>query len=158
MASWLSIFHEISYRAVIRDNRASRNGIVVKPFPGWVTGAGIKVNASPDVEVYGNTLINNFNGIGGSQTPRGSGRYGPHLLQNLHVHHNTMTMTVGHTGIVHYGDVAVYTSQNNRFANNTYYLGPTSTYFTWSGVALDENGWRGYGNDVRGTFYRVAAP
>ena len=69
--------------------------------------------------------MNNFNGIGGIQTPRGSGKYGPYLLQNFNVHHNTVTMTVGHTGIVQYGNLFnVYTSQNNRFADNTYYLGP----------------------------------
>jgi hypothetical protein len=113
------------------------------------------VNSSPDVEVYGNTIVNNFNGIGGIQTPRGSGKYGPYLLQNFNVHHNTVTMAVGQTGIVQYGNLFnVYTSQNNRFADNTYLLGSKATYFTWSISALDENGWRGFGNDVNGTFNR----
>ena len=70
------IFHEVSYRAVIRYNTCQRNG-VVSPTPGWVTGAGISVNSSPDVEVYENIIVNNFNGIGGIQTPRGSGKYRP---------------------------------------------------------------------------------
>jgi hypothetical protein len=148
------IFHELSYRAIIRYNTCQRNG-VISPFPGWVTGGGITVNSSPDVEVYGNTIVNNFNGIGGIQTPRGSGKYGPYLLQNFNVHHNTVTMAVGQTGIVQYGNLFnVYTSQNNRFADNTYFLGSKATYFTWSISALDENGWRSFGNDVGGTFSR----
>ena len=74
------ILHEISYGAVIRDNICLRNGVAA-PDPGWITGGGIVVNSSSDVEIYGNTLVGNFNGIGGIQSNRGSGRYGRYLLQ-----------------------------------------------------------------------------
>jgi Right handed beta helix region len=55
------IFHEISYRAVIRDNQVTDNG-GAEPLPGW-GGAGICVAASPDVEIYGNSLAGNQNAI-----------------------------------------------------------------------------------------------
>ena len=55
------IFHEISYRAVIRDNQVTDNGRA-EPLSGW-GGAGIRVAASPDVEIHGNVLAGNQNAI-----------------------------------------------------------------------------------------------
>jgi hypothetical protein len=148
------IFHEISYKATIRYNTCQRNG-TASPFPGWMTGGGIVVNSSPDVEIYGNTVTNNFNGIGGIQSNRGSGRYGAYLLQNLHVHDNTVTLTVGHGGIVqNAGSDNVFTNQNNRWVNNTYILGSNAKYFAWMNAERTESEWRGYGQDVNGTFTR----
>ena len=64
-------------------------------------------------------------------------------------------MQIGRTGLAqNVGDTSYYTSRNNRFENNTYYLGPTSTYFLWTERNLTEAQWRGYGLDVTGTFIR----
>ncbi len=47
------IFHEISFRAVIRNNRVRHNGTADRS---WFWGADIMVAASQDVAVYGNKL------------------------------------------------------------------------------------------------------
>ena len=99
------IFHEISFDAVIRNNTSRRNG-AAREFPGWTEGAGIAVTTSSNVEIYGNTLVDNWQGITGLDDHRvtrvGSGGW---ALTNLHVHHNTITTNVnvpggGRTGII----------------------------------------------------------
>ena len=86
------IFHEIGYRAVIRDNRVTDNG-GADPLPGW-GGAGIRVAASPDVETYGNFLAGNQNAIMLIQQRRDDwpSPHGPHLLDNIDVHDNQVTL------------------------------------------------------------------
>lgn len=154
------IFHEISYAAIIRNNTASRNGRV-RPYPFWVDGAGILVVGSPDVEIYGNTLVDNYQGIAALDDRRGSGPYGPWLLRNLWVHDNTITSRTqgpegsGRTGLIQpQNDPAAFTSQNNRFDRNTYYLGTNARYFMWMNGERTEQEWRGYGQDVNGLFVR----
>jgi len=88
--------------------------------------------ASPDVEVYDNTVERNADGIGAAQQARGSGAYGPHELSNLWVHDNRIVMTQGLTGIVDdVGDQSYYTSRNNRFDRKRYQLGPGNLFFAW---------------------------
>jgi hypothetical protein len=49
----------------------------------------------------------------------------------------------------------VYSSgRNNRFANNTYWLGSNSRPFTWSNGPISETQWRSYGMDVSGSYNR----
>jgi hypothetical protein len=153
------IFHEISYQATIRYNSVSRNG-TNHPDAYWVDGAGILISGSPDVEVYGNTLVDNWQGITALQGDRGSGAYGAYSLSNLYVHDNDVTQTgtsdagSGRTGLEDMTGQLAFTSQNNRFANNHYHLGPNAQYFFWMHTNLDENGWRNYGQDLTGTFSR----
>jgi parallel beta-helix repeat protein len=147
------IFHEISYDAVIRNNTVRRNGWGKSV---WLWGAGILVAASPNVEVYGNTVEENADGIAAIQQNRGSGMHGPYLVENLHVHGNTITMVSGQTGLAQdVGDLSLYTDRNNRFENNTYHLGTRSLYFEWMGRAVTERDWRGFGNDSDGSFNRM---
>jgi hypothetical protein len=146
------IFHEIGYAAVIRNNTVARNGFT---RGGWLYGAGIMVSSSRDVEIYGNTVTNNANGITAVQQNRGSGALGAHVTQNVYVHDNVITMATGRTGVGQdVGDGSVFTSRNNRFANNTYRLGLGSRYFEWADGQRTEGEWRGYGLDVNGTFTR----
>lgn len=148
----MGIFHEISYDAVIRDNTVRRNGFTK---PAWLWGAGILVAASPNVEVYGNTVDRNADGIGAIQQNRGSGAYGPYVVENLYVHHNSVTMAEGHTGLVQdIGDDSFFTSRNNRFEDDTYYLGTSTKYFAWMNASRTETEWQSYKNDVNGKFYR----
>jgi parallel beta-helix repeat protein len=150
--TWMGIVHEISYRAVIRNNTVLRNCF---GYPYWIAAAGILVAASSDVEVYGNYLDGNAGGIGGMQQNRGTGAYGLHLLQNLWVHHNTIMNWAGWTGIAQdVGDTAVFTSRNNRFEHNTYKLNSKALPFTWMNQELDEFQWRAYGLDTTGQFSR----
>jgi hypothetical protein len=94
------IFYEISHDAVIRDNQVYRNGYAVD---GWYWDAGINVNASFNVEVYGNRLSGNYNGITGVQQDRPDSTPPAHLLDNVHVHDNLICATGGGghpTGVV----------------------------------------------------------
>ena len=140
------IVHEISNAAVIRNNTVARNGF---GNVGWLFGAGIMISSSRDVEVYGNTVVNNFNGITAVQQNRGSGPYGARTTQNVNVHDNQVTMTVGRTGAGQdIGDSTVFTGSNNRFQGNKYVLGTAARYFEWANGQRTEIEWRGFGQDV----------
>jgi PKD repeat protein len=153
------IFHEIGYAAVIRNNRVSRNGRT-RPSPGWVDGAGILVAGSSNVEVYGNTLVDNWQGIAGLEGHRGSGIYGEWVLQNLHVHDNSVTQTgttlsgSGRSGIIDTSGTSAFgVLRNNKWVQNTYWLPSTqSNSFIWTGRDVNESGWITFGQDVTGTF------
>jgi parallel beta-helix repeat protein len=137
------IFHEVSYRATIRDNIAERNG-----------KAGIWIANSPDVEVYGNHVAENVRfGIAASQDNRGDGAHGAHDVNNLFVHDNFIVMTSGWTGLQQQvGDNSFFTDRNNRFEHNTYDLGNGSRYYRWRGKLVTKDQWIRYGNDVDGTW------
>jgi parallel beta-helix repeat protein len=153
------IFHEISYDATIRNNTARRNGRA-KDYPWWTTGAGIEIVSSRNVEVYGNILEDNWQGITGLNDHRGSGNNGPWVLVNLQVHDNNVTSRItdgggGRTGLVDTVNSDVYLAgSNNRFQRNVYTLGSTLKYFLWMGADRDETEWRAYGQDTTGTFQR----
>jgi parallel beta-helix repeat protein len=146
------IFHEISYSAVIRNNIVKGNGFV---RTGWLWGGGIVIAASggTGVEVSGNVLDGNFNGIALIQQNRGSGAFGTHLVQNVWVHDNTVTMRArGQTGAVQdISSNAIFTSRNNRFTGNRYYVGTRSSPFAWMNGNRSWTQWRGYGLDANGT-------
>jgi parallel beta-helix repeat protein len=144
------IKHEVSCSAVIRNNTAIGNGFGVD---GWLDGAGILVNTSPDVEVYGNVVRNNNDGIGGIHAKRDNVN-GPckRELRNFWVHDNIIEMKVGHTGVVTNLDGAVFTSMNNRFDRNTYTLGSGDNYYRWAGPARTTAEWKAYGQDPNGTW------
>jgi len=146
------IFHEISWRAVIRNNEVRNNGSASPR--GWLWGAGIQIAASKDVEVYGNTLSGNANGIALLQQNRGSGTQGVHLVQNDFVHDNVVDMSAGGASgaVQDVGDLAIFTSRNNRFANNTYVLGTNKSVFAWMNNWLTPLQWQGYGQDLTGVF------
>jgi parallel beta-helix repeat protein len=84
------IMHEISYDAVIRNNRVEGNAF---PF----SSGGIKVASSSNVEIYGNSLSGNDGGIYLSQSDRGSGSYGTFQVQNSWVHDNAVAFSQGIT-------------------------------------------------------------
>jgi parallel beta-helix repeat protein len=79
------IYYEISRDAVIRDNRVYGNGFRGK---GWYWDGGITVASSSNVEVYGNRLSGNYNGITGTQQDRPDSTPPAHLLDGFHVHDN----------------------------------------------------------------------
>jgi parallel beta-helix repeat protein len=147
------IFVEISYAGKVYNNKVYGNGF--DRTSTWLYGAGILIAASPNVEVYGNQVTNNANGIAAIQQNRGSGAYGPHEINNLYVHDNLVTMTQGKSGLAQtVGDDSYYTSRNNRWAHNTYKLGSNSAYFTWIGRGMSESEWQRYGQDTDGSFQR----
>jgi parallel beta-helix repeat protein len=86
------ILYEISRDAVIRNNRIHRNGFRAS---GWYWDGGITVASSFNVEVYGNRLSGNYNGITGTQQDRPDSTPPPHLLDHLQVYDNLICATAG---------------------------------------------------------------
>jgi len=151
------IKHEISYSAVIRNNTLKRNGF---GNPNDVKGAGILVANSPNVEVYGNTLVGNSHGIGAVQhdrygDPADWKSLGEFELKNLYVHDNYIEQPAGQTGFFvaagPHGDKPL-TSWNNRFQNNTYKLGTNPQPFRWQYSLITAAQWKAHGQDTTGTF------
>ena len=140
------IFHEISYSAVIRNNTIRGNGF---SHAAWLWGAGIQIAASGDVEVYGNTVEGNFNGISLIQQNRGSGNRGPWVVKNVNVYNNTVSG--GKSGAVQdMGDNSIFST--NSFRGNTY---RGNVGWAWSNNnQLGWSGWQATGNDTNGTYIR----
>jgi parallel beta-helix repeat protein len=150
--SGAGIFHEVSLDAKIRNNTTRRNGFA----RGWVTGAGILVSASANVEVYGNQVSGNKQGIVGIQQKRTiNGIDFSKNLKNLYVHNNTVTLSgQGVNGVAcDTGDNGVWTSRNNRFQANSYDLASYTSPFRWMSKNLTKSQWQGYGQDTNGSFY-----
>lgn len=150
----VGIVFEISFGAVIRNNHVEGNGW--GDADGWVGGAGILVQSSQDVEVYGNTVKNNNNGIIGLSEPRGTSLHGEKEVRNLWVHDNTVVQSGNWAaGIAaHDGDKPmIYTNWGNRFDHNTYTVG-SGTHFDWQIVHSTWDRWRAQGQDINGTLTR----
>jgi parallel beta-helix repeat protein len=148
--SGAGIIHEISYDATIRNNTARKNGFA----RGWVTGAGILISASANVEVYGNTVTGNKQGIVGIQQKRvHAGIDYSTNLKNLNVHDNTVQVAIGGvSGISSISNLS-FTSRNNRYVHNSYDIGTDLKPFSWMNSKRTKSQWQSYGNDVTGTFF-----
>ena len=145
----MGIFHEISYDAVIRGNVVRRNGFGFLP---WLWGAGILVAASPNVEITGNTVEGNADGIVGVQQNRGSGMYGPFYISNLWVHDNVVRQTAGQSGLAQdIGDSSIFTGRNNRFERNTYQEACGNRHWAWANAERTWIEWRAAGQDAAGS-------
>ena len=149
------IEHEISFDAVIRDNVIENDGFNPHGASIW-WGAGIHIDASSNVQVYGNTVKNCMNGIAAVQGNRGSshktGR--PYLVQRLDAHDNTIVQTSGTAaGIAkdeHFDD-SVFKSWGNRYEGNSYELADVDgKYYQWMNAPRTREEWQGFGNDIRG--------
>lgn len=139
------IFHEISFAAVISGNTVTGNGF---GKPDWLWGAGILIAASSDVVVLNNDVAGNADGIAGIQQDRGTGAFGPYLLQNLTIEGNTISMDEGQTGVVaDTGDDEIFVDRNLTFGTNTY-VDVVGLRFAWAGQLLDEQGWRATGQGM----------
>jgi parallel beta-helix repeat protein len=91
------IFYEISRDGVIRNNQVHGNGFGGN---GWYWAGGITVASSSGVEVYGNRLSGNYNGITGTQQDRRDSTPPLHLLEDYYVHDNLICATRNHpTGV-----------------------------------------------------------
>jgi parallel beta-helix repeat protein len=144
------IFHEISGAAVIRNNDVRGNGFS-KPF--WAWGAGILIAGSSDVEVVGNRVLDNADGIAGIQQDRGEGPDGPYLLARLFVHDNEISLSAGTMGVVQdnaAGDL--FTDRGIRFERNHYTAVGDRRAYAWDNETLNRFGWVDAGQDVTGTW------
>jgi hypothetical protein len=147
------IHYEISFNAVIVNNTVRRNGFGTKEGPGQ---SGIYVFASKNVEIYNNLVDSNAWGIVAWQENRGSSAvYGqPYELGNIYVHDNWMIMTSGINGLAQVvGDNSYYTSRNNRWVRNWYWMAPGVDFY-WMNTHMSDPQWQSYGQDPGGTFWR----
>jgi hypothetical protein len=162
--SGAGIQHELSYDATIRDNEISGNG---KDHKGWAWEGGIQIQSSGGtglIEVTGNTVARNANGIvlidSGNRVHDLPAPHGPHLVRNVWVHDNRITMEPGQTSgaVQDTGDAAIYGQQNNnRFEDNTYYLTDLGgLHFSWHDTDLDWVDWRALGHDADGRAERTS--
>jgi parallel beta-helix repeat protein len=148
----IGIWHENSWDAIIRGNTVERCGLRKSISSGWISGGAIAVSNSASVTISDNTLRDNLNGIWAMQA---AGYYADRNVKNLVVQNNRIIRS-GQSGIVqNVGDQSVYTSWNNKFTGN-YYEIPSglTTPFRWLDRAVTETQWKGYGQDVNGTFIR----
>jgi parallel beta-helix repeat protein len=144
------IQYEISCAGVVKNNRVRGNG-----------GAGIEVTASQNVEVFGNILRGNGKGVSVWHQDRGPGTNCPWTLNNVRIHDNTIRMRRGYTGLQAYnvsdGD-SIFDPSDGRvkFYSNTYYLSGGEKHFHWASNLRSISEWKGYGQDVNGTFNLTA--
>jgi parallel beta-helix repeat protein len=126
------IYHEVSADAVIVGNTCLRNGINT-------SRGGIWVDNSANVEISGNVLDANGDGIKLRQVSRPD--LPNRILQNAWVHDNTVTLTRGTIGVVQYvSDNSYFSSKNIRFTNNHYTLTPSAP-FAWNNTTLTLSQW-----------------
>ena len=92
------IQHEISYDATIEHNEISGNGFGT--HQGWAWDAGIQIQSSGGtklIEIADNMVVNNYNGItlldSGNRAWDQPAPHGPHIVQNVWVHDNTISMS-----------------------------------------------------------------
>lgn len=144
------IYHEISGSAVIRDNEVSGNGF---GNSNWAWGAGILISASFDVEVTGNQVYGNADGIAGVQQERGTGALGERVLARLYVHDNHVELSEGVNGVVQdVGDPAVFLDRDIRFESNHYEGAGDRRAYAWLDRYLTAEQWVAGGQDVDGTW------
>jgi hypothetical protein len=153
---------EISFNGIIRNNAVARNGWPTDPYRanGWLWDAGIGIHESNGVEVYGNTLTENFNGIAIVQQRRDATTgdvYAPtggYLAQNVYVHDNTVYQRNGGvSGAANdLGDTATFLTRNNRWVTNTYYLGANARPFAWMNGVRTAAEWSAYSQDATASF------
>ena len=152
------IWQEQGFDAKIRGNTITACAIRTSGFdPTWIDGAGIQMTNSPNVEIAYNTISDCLNGVGimsvSGYPSSGAER---NYVADLYVHHNTVTMATGRTGIQQSaGTDSVFTHWNNHFTANTYNTGTAArAAFAWLDGNRTFTQWQGYGHDLSG----VASP
>ncbi|WGR91209.1 right-handed parallel beta-helix repeat-containing protein [Bradyrhizobium sp. ISRA443] len=137
------IFHEISFSAVIRNNRVRHNGL----GKGWFWGNNILIAASQDVDVHDNALAVSAGKCGIILVDQGRRMKSGDLYKtrNNNIHDNDMTFE----GAVCAGaasDVGpdnananVIETGNNRFDSNVYRVsrGSARVRFAWGHAVFD---------------------
>jgi hypothetical protein len=125
------ILDEISYDGIARYNVIENDAAYpgnASPTMWW--GCGLRIDASPNAQVYGNTLINNSNGICAVSNSRGSGNRGAFEVRNLSAHDNVIVQSVGSPS----GAVADSGYYENVYASSW------NNHWTWQSFGQDTAG------------------
>ena len=142
------IDYEISSYGVIRNNTVRNNGHG-HPSLGWMWGAGITIR-SPNVEVYGNIVENNYNGIMLIQTDRGS----QYNLNNISVHDNVIINSGLNGGARSAGPSDIF--DTSQFDGNEYRYDDTAAkWWRWDDSRMAWDEWVAGGNDPSGVFKKT---
>lgn len=155
----VGIFHEISFKAVIRNNVLRRNGLGNR---GWFWGADILISASEDVVVSDNTVTTAPGRCGIVLIDQGrrnsSGKL--YKTRNNTIRANEMTFEgaacAGGTSDTKPGheNFGIITSGNNLFDGNTYRVEQQggSSRFVWGQDVTGWDGFRRQGQEQSGHF------
>jgi len=139
---WAGIFHDRSGAATFTSNIITGNGFKASVTDKFYHGA-LQIT-SPNATVTNNTITNNRNGvvvIGYSLSVD---------PDNATITGNTITNS-GNTGIVTNGDSSVFTTATVDY-NDYRYDDTSARHWVWTnGGDLTWDGWRGAGNDSKGT-------
>ncbi|GAA1682283.1 hypothetical protein GCM10009745_28210 [Kribbella yunnanensis] len=143
------IRYEISYAGVIEKNVVEGNGFGTGRGSGgslW-DGGGINVNTSAGVQVRGNLVKDNRNGISIQSRTRGEGPRGRYVLSDVVVEGNLIVLNDAgsSTGVVE-NKGSPTTSGAITFRRNSYRL-PGSTRFAYRGKSLTWPQWQEAGFD-----------
>ncbi len=140
------LFHEIGYDGIIRNNTIRYNGF---GHAQWLWGGGIVIASSQGVEIYGNYLEGNYNGITITQQDRGTGEYGEYLAQDNYVHDNVIVDSGLSGAAQDIGSQAIYEPGNNRWENNDY-VGDVD--WNWKAHTHSFSEWQDFGHDETGSY------
>ena len=159
------ILDETSYDGTARYNIIEHDASYPgKTNPGMWWACGFFNLDSSNAQVYGNTLIDNSDGICAVSFPRGSGNRGPFEVQNLSAHDNVIVQSISSTeqsaaGAVSASDTTslnVFSSSwNNHWTSNTYKLSNALAYSWQTGtndVNVVSSRWQSFGQDITGTW------
>ena len=142
------IHHEISYDAVIRDNKVFANG---HGHDSWLFGAQILISTSQNVEVYGNHVEvapGYGDGIVLLQQDRGDGLHGAFRTSGNRVHGNLIVYG-GKNGISgaagDYDNEALFSSGNHFNGNSYKALGGNEEHWAWDEEKEDRQRYRTWG-------------
>jgi hypothetical protein len=120
-------------------------------------GAHGKGSVITNNEIAYNIVRANNNGItlidSGNRAREWPTPHGPHIVQNVWVHDNTVTMSAHQTtgAVEDDQDTDIFTTNHNRFDSNTYEVDSIAApHFSWDNVNVDWVRWRGYGHDRHG--------
>lgn len=149
---------EISRNGVIARNTIIRNGFGTHRGGGtslW-HGAGVNVNTSSNVQVRGNYLAGNVNGVSIQSRTRGSGPWGRNVLRGVLVTGNTVSMRAGSqaTGMVQNSGSPLRAGQAVLRSNAYIVESLAAKHFQRFGVWYTSTTWRRSGQDV-GSTYKV---
>jgi Right handed beta helix region len=154
----IGIFHEISFKAIIRDNVVRGNGLDDR---GSFWATDIVVAASQDVEAYGN-MLSESEGICGimlvdqSRSMEGGGKY---KTRNNYIHNNEMTFEgspcSGGVSDAHPGDenFAIITEGDNNFDQDVYRAAKSAAAgarFAWGHAEVSWEEFRALGQETNG--------